>query len=74
MRRLGIILLVIGVAGFLVASSQRSSYDSLEGQFKAAVSKEERSKKDLWENARWALLGTGVIGLVLIVLPGKKTG
>jgi hypothetical protein len=72
MRRLGIILLVIGVAGFLVASSQRSSYNSLEGQFKAAVSKEERSKKDLWENARWALLGTGVIGLVLIVLPGKK--
>jgi hypothetical protein len=72
MRRLGIILLVIGLAGFLVASSQRSSYDSLEGQFKAAVSKEERSKKDLWDNARWLLLGTGVIGLVLIVLPGKK--
>jgi hypothetical protein len=72
MRRLGIILLVIGLAGFLVASSQRSSYDSLEGQFKAAVSKEERSKKDLWDNARWVLLGTGVIGLVLIVLPGKK--
>jgi hypothetical protein len=74
MRRLGIILLLIGLAGFLVASSQRSSYDSLEGQFKAAVSKEERSKKDLWDNARWLLLGTGVIGLVLIVLPGKKTG
>jgi hypothetical protein len=72
MRRLGIILLVIGLAGFLVASSQRSSYDSLEGQFKAAVSKEERSKKDFWDNARWFLLGTGVIGLVLIVLPGKK--
>jgi hypothetical protein len=73
-RPLGIILLVIGLAGFLVASSQRSSYDSLEGQFKAAVSKEERSKKDFWDNARWLLLGTGVIGLVLIVLPGKKTG
>jgi hypothetical protein len=72
MRRLGIILLVIGLAGFLVASSQRSSYDSLEGQFKAAVSKEERSKKDLWDNARWLFVGTGVIGLVLIVLPGKK--
>ena len=74
MRRLGIILLVIGLAGFLVASSQRSSYDSLEGQLKAAVSKEERSKKDLWDNARWLFLGAGVIGLVLIVLPGKKTG
>jgi hypothetical protein len=72
MRRLGIILLVIGLAGFLVASSQRSSYNSLEGQFKAAVSKEERGKKDLWDNARWLFVGTGVIGLVLIVLPGKK--
>ena len=72
MRRLGIILLIVGLAGFLVASSQRSSYDSLEGQFKAAVSKEERGRKDLWENARWFLLGAGVVGLVLIVLPGKK--
>jgi hypothetical protein len=73
MRRLGIILLVIGIAGFLAASSQRSSYESLEGKFKAAVSTEERGKRDFWENARWVLLGTGVIGLVLIVLPGKKT-
>ena len=73
MRRLGIILLVIGLAGFLVASSQRSGYQSLEGQFKAAVSSEERGKKDFWENARWAFLGAGVIGLVLIVLPGKKS-
>ena len=73
MRRLGIILLVVGLAGFLVASSQRSGYNTLEGQFKAAVSKEERGRKDLWDNARWLFLGTGIIGLVLIVLPGKKT-
>jgi hypothetical protein len=73
MRRLGIILLVIGLAGFLAASSQRSSFESLEGKFKAAVSSEERGKKDFWENARWVFLGTGVIGLVLIVLPGKKS-
>jgi len=73
MRRLGIILLVIGLAGFLVASSQRAGYDSAEGKFKAAVSSEERGKKDFWENARWAFLGAGVIGLVLIVLPGKKS-
>ena len=72
MRRLGIILLVIGLAGFLVASSQRSGYDSLEGQVKAAVSQEERGKKDFWENARWLFLGVGVIGLVLVVLPGKR--
>ena len=73
MRRLGIILLVIGIAGFLGASSQRSGYDSLEGKLKAAVSQEERGKKDFWDTARWVLAGTGVIGLVLIVLPGKKT-
>ena len=72
MRRLGIVLIVLGLAGFLVASSQRSSYDSLEGQFKAAVSKEERSKRDVWENARWLFVGAGVIGVVLAVLPGKK--
>jgi len=72
MRRLGIILLIVGLAGFLVASSQRSSYESLEGQFKAAVSKEERARKDLWESARWLLLGVGVVGLVLVILPGKK--
>jgi hypothetical protein len=73
MRRLGIILLVVGLAGFLAASSQRSSYNSLEGKFKAAVSSEERGKKDFWENARWVFLGAGVIGVVLIVLPGKQT-
>ena len=72
MRRLGIILLVIGIAGFLAASSQRGGYDSLEGKLKAAVSQEEKGKKDFWETARWVMLGTGVIGLVLIVLPGKK--
>jgi hypothetical protein len=73
MRRLGVILLVIGLAGFLVASSQRSSYDSVEGKIKAAVSQEERGKKDFFENARWLLLGVGVIGLVLVVFPGKKS-
>jgi hypothetical protein len=56
MRRLGIILLVIGLAGFLAASSQRAGYDSAEGKFKAAVSSEERGKKDFWGNARWALI------------------
>ena len=72
MRRLGVILLAIGLAGFLFASSQRAGYESVEGKFKAAVSKEERGKKDLWESARWLSLGVGVIGLVLVVFPGKK--
>ena len=72
MRRLGIILIVLGLAGFLVASSQRAGYDSVEGKVKAAVSTEERGKRDLWENARWLFVGAGVIGIVLVVLPGKK--
>jgi hypothetical protein len=72
MRRLGIILIVLGLAGFLVASSQRAGYDSLQGQLKAAVSTEERGNRDLWENARWLFVGAGVIGIVLVVLPGKK--
>jgi hypothetical protein len=72
MRRLGIILIVIGLAGFFFASSQRSGYESLEGQIKAAVSQEERGKRDFWDNARWLFVGAGVIGLVLTVLPGKK--
>jgi hypothetical protein len=74
MRRIGVIVLVLGIAGFLIASSQRGGYESLEGQFKAAVSQQERGKKDFWEAARWVSLGASVIGLVLVILPGKKSG
>jgi hypothetical protein len=73
MRRIGILLLVIGVAVFLVASSQRSGYDTLEGQIKSAVSSSERSKKSAWDTARWLGVGVGVVGLVLVLMPGKKT-
>ena len=72
MRRIGILLLVVGLAGFLLASSKRSGYDSVEGGFKAAFSSSERSKKDFWETARWICLGGAVMGLVLTVLPGKN--
>ena len=72
MRRLGIILIVIGLAGFLVASSQRGGYDTVQGAIKATFSQEERSKKDFWETARWLFVGAGVIGIVLTVLPGNK--
>ncbi|HEV8231609.1 MAG TPA: hypothetical protein VGQ75_04625 [Thermoanaerobaculia bacterium] len=73
MRRLGIITLVVGLAGFLLASSQRRGYDTLEGTIKTAVSSEERKKKDAWETLRWLSLGAGVIGAVLVILPGKKS-
>ncbi|MFN2386249.1 MAG: hypothetical protein ABR576_08190 [Thermoanaerobaculia bacterium] len=72
MRRIGILLLVIGLAVFLIATSQRSGYDTLEGQIKSAVSSEERSKKSAWDTARWLGVGVGVVGLVLVLMPGKK--
>lgn len=72
MRRLGVIVLVLGIAGFLLASSRRGSYDSVEGALKTTFSQQERGKKDFWETARWLCVGGAVIGLVLVVFPGKK--
>ncbi len=72
MRRIGILLLVVGLVGFVIASSQRGSYDSVEGSIKAVFSSNERAKKDAWETGRWIFVGVAVMGLVLTVLPGKK--
>jgi hypothetical protein len=72
MRRIGIVLLIVGLAGFLVASSQRGGYNSVEGSLKAVFSSEERAKKDAWETGRWIFIGVAVMGVVLTVLPGKK--
>lgn len=72
MRRLGIIVFVLGLAGFVLATGQRRGYDSIEGAIKSAVSSEERSKRDTWETLRWISLGAAVFGAVLIVLPGKR--
>jgi hypothetical protein len=71
-RRLGIIVLVVGIAGFVFASSQRSGYDTVEGAIKSAVSSSERKKKDAWETIRWLSLGAAVVGIVLVILPGKR--
>jgi hypothetical protein len=71
-RRLGIIVLVVGLAGFFLASRERSGYDTIEGTIKSAVSTEERKKKDTWETLRWVSLGVAVFGAVLAVFPGKK--
>ena len=73
MRKIGLILLAIGIAGFLVASSQRGGYDSVEGALKSTFSSSEKSKKDFWETARWVMAGTAVMGVVFILLPGKKS-
>jgi len=71
-RRVGFILLVLGIAGFLLASSKRAGYDSVEGAVKSTFSSSERSQKEGWETARWLAAGVGVIGLVFVLLPGKK--
>jgi len=72
MRRNGLILLAIGVIVFLVASSQRKSYDSVEGVLKMTFSKDERGKSDLANTGRWLGLGVAAVGLVLVVLPERK--
>ena len=72
MRRVGLILLALGIVGFLLASSRRGGYDSVEGALKSTFSSEERSKKEGWETARWLSLGMAVIGVVFVLLPGKK--
>jgi hypothetical protein len=72
MRRNGLILLAIGVVVFLVASSQRRSYDSVEGVLKTTFSKNERGKSDLADTGRWLGLGVAAVGLVLVVLPERK--
>lgn len=73
MRRIGIILLVLGLVGFVLASSQRSGYDSVEGALKSTFSSQERSKKEGWEVARWVSVGLAAVGLILTLVPGKKT-
>lgn len=73
MRKIGLIFLAVGIAGFLLASSQRGGYDSVEGALKSTFSSSEKSKKDFWETARWVMAGTAVMGIVFILLPGKKS-
>jgi hypothetical protein len=71
-RRLGIIVLLVGLAGFVLATTQRGGYDTVEGAIKTAVSSSEKKKKDAWETIRWLSVGAAVVGVVLIVLPGKR--
>jgi nitrogen fixation-related uncharacterized protein len=72
MKRIGIALLVIGLAGFVWASSQRKGYDSVEGALKSTFSSSERSKKEGWETGRWVCAGLAAVGLALVLAPGRK--
>ena len=72
MRRIGIALLVFGIAGFVLASSRRGGYDSVEGAIKTTFSSDERSKKEGWESLRWVGVGLAAVGLVMVLMPGKK--
>ncbi len=72
MRRIGIVLLAIGLAGFVWASSQRAGYESVEGQLKSTFSSSERSKKEGWETGKWVSAAVAVVGLALIVAPVRK--
>jgi len=56
MRRVGLIFLSAGLAGFLFASSQRAHHPSVEA----------------WETGRWLFVGMAVMGVVFVVLPGPR--
>jgi hypothetical protein len=70
MRRVGLILLAIGVAGFLLASYERGLHERTPGVPGMAPPAERRAR-DAWETARWLLAGTAVMGGVFTALPGK---
>ncbi len=72
MKRIGVMLLVLGLAGFVWASGKRAGYNSVEGELKATFSSSERSKKEEWETTRWVSAGLAVVGLALLVAPAKK--
>jgi len=69
-RRIGLVLLAIGLAGFLFASARKSHYET--GAASATVSSPAAEGVLRWEAARWLLVGVGVIGVVFTVLPGKQ--
>ena len=70
MRRLGLVLLAAGLAGFLFASAQKRRLEAPPGG--PAAGSRESAAVHRWETARWLLVGMGVIGVVFTVLPGKR--
>jgi hypothetical protein len=72
MRRIALVLILLGVVGFFVASSQRSGYDSVEGALKTTFSKNERGKRDMADTGRWVALAVAALGVVLFFVPERK--
>ena len=72
MRRVGLILLVLGLAGFLFASAQRAHYERASAASSGEGEKSRRGAEG-WETARWMILGAAVMGLVFTVFPGKES-
>lgn len=68
MRRLGLLLLAAGLAGFLFATAQKNRHAAAAPEAGTA----ENAVVYRWETTRWLLVGMGVIGLVFTVLPGKR--
>ena len=69
MRRLGVFLLVAGLAGFLYASGRKARSESTVGDPSSSSMAAQAVYR--WETARWLIAGTAVIGLVFTILPGK---
>ena len=69
MRRVALVLLAAGLAGFLYASARQAKYEGF-ARDPAVVSTAQAVYR--WETARWLIAGMGVIGLVFTVLPGKR--
>ena len=63
----------LALAAFVLASSKRGGYDSVEGTLKSTFSSSEKSKKDTWESLRWVGLAAAGIGLVMVLVPGRKS-
>lgn len=72
MRRIALVLVLLGVVGFLFASSQRGGYESVEGKLKTTFSKEERGKRDMADTGRWVALAVAAVGAVLFFVPERK--
>ena len=77
MRRVGLILLAIGLAGFLFASARRSRAQEPDGSRAESADRGALSSDawtaDAWETTRWLFMGVVVMGVVFTVLPGKRS-